>query len=289
MAALASEHLVHDVELVSAVWSGRLDVRMDDPYHFDHPLDHVPGMALLEGLLELVRRSGAADLELATRRAELAITFPAFCELDGPIMLQVVRYPNGEPGVEAALTLLAEQDERVVCEADLTIRLAPAITAARGGDGPRWLTADPALVHRHRRENVFVTGMATRGDTRVVGVRPAAAGHALAMEPGQPYRAEFLVDAARQFLTMICHVEHDRPADTVFVLSGVTANLPCGLQADTYLRWSVAPPGRGRLRLSAELVAGDPDGERCGLVEFDYFAVAPAVYGRLRGDVRAAA
>jgi A-factor biosynthesis hotdog protein len=289
MTALVSEQFVHDVELVSAVWSGRLDVRSDDPYHFDHPLDHVPGMALIGGLLELVRRSGAADLELPARRLGLAIAFPSFCELDAPVMLQAVRIPVGEPGVETALTLLAEQDDRVVCEADLTVRHASAASAQNRGVGGAWLTADQTVVHRHRRENVFVTGMAERDDYRVAGIRPAVAGHALAVEPGAPYRAEFLVDAARQFCTMICHLEHDRPTDTVFVMSAITADLPCWLGTEAYLRWSVAPPGRGQLRLTAGIVAGDPDGAPCGSVEFDYFAVTPAVYRRLRGDVRAAA
>ncbi|MBB4912852.1 AfsA-related hotdog domain-containing protein [Actinophytocola algeriensis] len=123
MTALANE-LVDDVELVSAIWSGRLAVRADDPYHFDHPLDHIPGMALIGGLLELVRRSGAADLDIPNRRLSLSLTFPSFCELDGPVVLQATRIPTGEAGVDTSLSLLAEQGAEVVCEADLTLRVS---------------------------------------------------------------------------------------------------------------------------------------------------------------------
>lgn len=89
MATSGNERLVRDIELVHAVWRGRLQVDLDDPYHFDHPLDHVPGMALLGGLLDLVRRSGAANVELAGDRTVLSIAFPAFRELDGTVGLQV--------------------------------------------------------------------------------------------------------------------------------------------------------------------------------------------------------
>src|SRR5688500_18801444 len=179
MTALANE-LVDDVELVSAIWSGRLAVRADDPYHFDHPLDHIPGMALIGGLLELVRRSGAADLDIPNRRLSLSLTFPSFCELDGPVVLQATRIPTGEAGVDTSLSLLAEQGTEVVCEADLTLRVSTERTTPAVAANTPSLTADQELVHRLRRENVFVTGMSERGERRVAGLRPAPDGHALA-------------------------------------------------------------------------------------------------------------
>jgi hypothetical protein len=286
MTASVNEPLVHDVELVSAVWSGQLDVRLDDPYHFDHPLDHMPRMTLLGGLFELVRRSGAAALELAPRRAVFSALFPAFCELDGMVALQVARFPTRQAEVESTLTLLAEQEDRAVCEAELTVRRSAAVRAE--GADTHWSPADQTLVHRRRQENVFVTELTRRGDALVAGVVPAPPGHPLATEPGEPYRIEFLVDAVRQFGTMICRLEHGRPADTAVVVRSISADLPCGLRSAVYLRWSVTPPGRGRLYFTAEVVAGDPDGEACGSVELEYNVASPAVYRRVRGDARGA-
>lgn len=287
--AKSTELLVTDIEMVHAVWDGRLQVDVDDPYHFDHPVDHLPGMALLCGLLDLVRRSGAASLDLAGDRTVLSIAFPAFCELYGPVGLHVTRTVTEESDVDVRLTMLAEQGKQAVCEADLAVRqgIASAGTSRRV-EPDALLPADSAMVHRWRPENVLVTGMATRDDTRVVTVRPPRPGHALASLPGEPYRVEFLVDAARQFGTMICHVEHERPEDTTFVMNHISVDLPGGLRDEVFLRWQVIPPGRGQLHLAVEVVAGDPDGEACGSVGFEYRAVSPAAYRRLRGEVRAA-
>ncbi|GAB3451551.1 AfsA-related hotdog domain-containing protein [Actinophytocola sediminis] len=280
--------LVRDVDLVSAVWGGRLEVAPEDRYHFDHPLDHVPGMALVGGLLELVRRSGAADLGRTGRRMTLEVTFPAFCELEEQVYLQAVCFPPAESTAEVTLSLLAEQTDRVVCEADLSLSHDPHAAPRRAG--PATLTrlpADPAAVNRRRPENVLVTGLETRGDRRLSLLVPVAATHLLAVEPGRPHLTELLIDAARQFLTMICHLEHGHPDSTRLIMFAINADLPCGLAGDVQLRWSVIPPGRGRQTLTAELVTGDPDGAPCGSVSFEYYAATPAGYRRLRGEVRA--
>jgi hypothetical protein len=265
----------------TGVWSGRLPIELDDPYHFDHPIDHLPGMALVCGLLDLVRRSGAANLESAGQRTTLSIAFPAFCELDETVRLRATR----ESDVDARFALLAQQGKQVVCAADLTVRHGVAADTGSGGTPVAWLPAESAVVHRRRPENVLVTGMATRGDTRVVAVRPPRPGHALA---GNPYRLELLVDAARQFGTMICHVEHERPADSMFVMNSITVDVPSGLRDHVFLRWQVIPPGRGQLHIAVDVVAGDPAGAACGSVGFDYRVASPAAYRRLRGEVRAA-
>ncbi len=275
----------NNVDVPAELWSGRLQLAMDDPYHFDHSLDHVPGMALVGGLLDLVRDSGAADLERADLRMALSVRFPSFCELSRPVDLRAVRPPSREPGVDTALTLVAQQDDRIVCEAVVTFRAMTSADALPAASGVTRLPADPDSVHRKRLVNVLVTGAAVHGDTRVVGLRSVPAGHALApTAPDAPHRAELLVDAARQFCTMMCHVEHHRPASTKFVMLGIEADLPCGLRSDVRLRWLVTPPGRGKLSFTAAILAGDLDGEPCGSVSFDYYAAPPAVYRRLRGE-----
>lgn len=52
---------------------GQLTFGTDDPLHFDHPQDHVPGMVFVEALLQ----------EFHGRSGRLRITFEAFAEL-GP-------------------------------------------------------------------------------------------------------------------------------------------------------------------------------------------------------------
>lgn len=260
--------------------SVKWEVDLNDPYHFDHPLDHVPGMALVGALLGLVRDSAAQDLGAAGHRLRLSVTFPAFCELTTPVHLRAVR-------AGTALTLLAEQAGRVVCAAELSLCRDPVVPPDEPVDVARRLPADPASVNRRRAENVLITGPSAHGDTRVVGLLPIRRPHPLASGPGEPHRPELLVDAARQFGTMICHLEHGRPPSTRFVILGIDADLPCRLRGPVHLRWSAVPAGRGRQRVTIEVLAGDPHGDPCGTVGFEYYAASPAGYRRLRGAVAA--
>ncbi|NEA28219.1 AfsA-related hotdog domain-containing protein, partial [Actinomadura bangladeshensis] len=60
-----------------------LVVDESDPFYFDHPLDHVPGMLLFSGLLELAGR--ADGLRAGGRRPARVVAgldFTRFCELD---------------------------------------------------------------------------------------------------------------------------------------------------------------------------------------------------------------
>ena len=99
---------------------GTSDSRMDrwelvvDPNHpifFDHRLDHVPGMLILEGFRQGVRLlagDGAAQLD------GLSASFRAFADLDRPTLISVQRTP--EPRRFSAECL---QDGRVLASATL--------------------------------------------------------------------------------------------------------------------------------------------------------------------------
>jgi hypothetical protein len=138
-------------------------------------------------------------------------------------------------------------------------------------------------VHRQRQENVLIGNLATDRQGCTVTVRRPPAGHVLAARAGQAIRPEVLIDAARQLGTLICHQEHDVPLDTQLVLLGVEADIPCGLRRRVYLRWRRTPASRGRRSgITLEVMVGDPDGEPCGRIGFDYFSATPATYRRLR-------
>ncbi|GII82698.1 hypothetical protein Ssi03_06880 [Sphaerisporangium siamense] len=277
--------LARDIDLVTGTWSAALAVDPGDPYFFDHPLDHLPGMALVSGLLDLLRATGAGLPERAGSRMALTLALPSFCELDAPVHLEATRLPADASGLPGArkVVLRARQFDRAVCEGEAVFAPAAPVPegTATGPDHPD--QRDGTLVHRHRAENVLVSGMIPDGSTRTVRVRRPADGHPLAAGPGEPARAEVVIDAARQFGTMICHVEHSLADDARLVLLSIEADLPGGVLADLYLRWTWRPPVRGRSRMEIDVVAGDPAGEACGGVGLDYYAASPAVYRRLRG------
>jgi hypothetical protein len=73
-------------------WSATLDLAVDDPYFFDHPLDHVPGMGLLEAMRQaaLAIRHPEPALPLSIQAA-----FTHYVELDIPCL---IRATTGEDG-----------------------------------------------------------------------------------------------------------------------------------------------------------------------------------------------
>src|SRR5437868_2745002 len=68
-------------------WTADLRVDRTDPFFFDHPLDHVPGMLIFWGALDLAR-AGAAGL--ADHRLRTALTFRRICELAPAPALELV-------------------------------------------------------------------------------------------------------------------------------------------------------------------------------------------------------
>ncbi|MBG0831567.1 hypothetical protein HS041_27925 [Planomonospora sp. ID67723] len=291
-----ADGLLRDLDLVTGTWSATLAVDSGDPYFFDHPLDHLPGMALVCGLLDLLRATGTGHPERPGHRMLMSLDLSTFCEQEVPVHLEAIRLPpddtGGLPGGLSGTTrvvMSARQRGQVVCEGEAAFRPAapfeaPGVPAAARHPEP----ARPELVHRHRPENVLIGGMVPYGTTRIAEIRRPPDGHPLAPAPGAPPRAELIIDAARQFGTMICHVEHAVPQDARLILLAIEADLPCELPRDLRLGWTRTAPRRGRSRMHIEVVAGDPGTEPCGSVTLDYYAASPAIYRRLRHAGRTA-
>ncbi|MGQ0838963.1 hypothetical protein [Actinokineospora sp.] len=270
--------LVRDVRRAGATWAGTLAVARQDPYFFDHPLDHLPGMALVCGLLDLVRGADLGRPERPGARMTLSLEFPSFCELGAPVALEAVRRN------ESGATLRASQAGQPVCEGTVDFR-PTATRPARGAPPTTPRRADATQVNRRRQENVLIAQPVIGAEVSSVEIRRPAPGHRLATAPGAPPRAETLLDAARQFGTLVCHLEFGRAPDTTLVLLGVDLDVVCGLTGGIRLTRARTEVPRSRHRSGFDILA---DGEPAGRVDFDYFAAKPAVYRRMRGEVRVA-
>ncbi|EDY61599.2 MULTISPECIES: ScbA/BarX family gamma-butyrolactone biosynthesis protein [Streptomyces] len=101
--------LAADVLLSPAARPGRWRLRVDTahPVFFDHPLDHVPGMLLLEAALQTVRAHGGRERRVPT---SFHATFHQYAELDQPVWTEV----SGEDGTD--VQVIARQGESVVFE-----------------------------------------------------------------------------------------------------------------------------------------------------------------------------
>lgn len=123
--------------------TARLGVPGTHPTIFDHPLDHLPGMALVEaaaqaaGLAVLMEcpdgpragRGGPCDA------AAMSAVFTRFAELDTPVDVTAVLRPDAPPGGPrlrpAAVTLA--QAGYPVAEFELTVRMPAGVPDTVGG------------------------------------------------------------------------------------------------------------------------------------------------------------
>ncbi|MGW4033976.1 ScbA/BarX family gamma-butyrolactone biosynthesis protein [Streptomyces sp. NPDC004838] len=96
-------------------WQLRVDTR--HPVLFDHPVDHVPGMVLLEA----ARQGAAAVLERSTF-LPLGITgsFQRYAELDAPCIVEAHRLPRETPGGAEAVRVTGHQDGSLVFSSIVT-------------------------------------------------------------------------------------------------------------------------------------------------------------------------
>jgi hypothetical protein len=234
-------------------WTADLQVDLKDPFFFDHPLDHVPGMLLACGLLAVARvASGDGPGRAASaRRIALSLAFGSFGETNSPVTLTA---SPGDGPASGTWKVRAAQEDRAVCEGDIALRdegvpaglgssAGPGSGISSGSPGAEPIRAD--LVHRHRAENIVI-GPA-RPDDLVVPVLPLPAGHFLT-RPGAP-AAELLIEAARQFTTMLLIERLGAPGDGQFIWHRLTADLPCAGDAATpkALRAQIQK-GRGQRR-----------------------------------------
>lgn len=258
-----------------------LIVDESDPFYFDHPLDHVPGMLLFSGLLELaVRGDERRARGRRPGRVVAGLDFTRFCELGRGTMLAC----RPVPGDNRAWTVAARQAGEEVCAG--SIAFADDAPAARHGSRRAKAVAAsrraPArLVHRHRPENVLVGEPVRRGRCVVEAavLDPPADG-----SPRPPFRSPVeIVEAGRQFATMLEHEEHGRPMDAALLWVALRLDIPCRVDRDVplLLRWPIASvPGR-RSRCAATL-ADASTGADLGSLTYEAYAVGPEQYTRTR-------
>ncbi|MEU2436631.1 AfsA-related hotdog domain-containing protein [Streptomyces rubradiris] len=259
-----------------------LVVDRENPFFFDHPLDHVPGMLVLSGLLDLVRAGHPAP-SVRAGRMDLSLSFDRFCEHDDDIVLRLHPLDVHEEGA-TGWDLGAQVESDPVCSGRVMLH-EKSPTQLVGVLPPRRRASLPTaqLAHRARPENVFV-GEAWWDEERLLGTaRRAHEGH-----PLDGRTAEQLIEAARQFGTLIGHSGYEQPLDHKYVLRGLRADIPVDFpEGDVFLEWLPMPSDRSRFDIRVRVFRAAPQGvEEVGSVSFDTFIVSPRRYDALRSRSR---
>lgn len=100
-------------------WQLRVDTR--HPVLFDHPVDHVPGMVLLEA----ARQATAAFLGYPCLPVGITSEFARYAELDAPCMIEVCSLPQDMDGRDR-VRVTGRQGDRLVFGSAVTV--VPAAT-----------------------------------------------------------------------------------------------------------------------------------------------------------------
>ncbi len=126
-----------------------LIVDQDHPFFFDHPLDHVPGLLLLEGASQL----GHAICNSHTYIHRLTATFDRFALLNAPVEL------TATIGVDDHGTLVEveiSQDGIHRARVEVVLADAPIHIADRSKENET-SPCRTELLNKHRDENVLIT------------------------------------------------------------------------------------------------------------------------------------
>jgi hypothetical protein len=262
--------------------TARLRVDRGDPFFFDGPLDHVPDLLLVAGLLDLVR--GLSGSGQATDRVSLSLTFPGRCGLEEPTILRVVPHTIALTGQVRGWAVRAVHAGRSVCAGLASPYRTDPPEITQGPAGSPIGAVDRRLVHQARPEHVLI-GQAQRiGSEYRFPVLPPPPGTVLSGRVAGGYRVEALIESGRQLSTMLAHTVAGHPLDTRPRWSTLDADLPWWLpeHAEPALLYHPDPAQDHLMRYRAVLV-GAAAGEFHGTVRYGCAAAGPvARNGRAR-------
>jgi len=177
------------------------------PYFFDHPLDHVPGILMLEGMLQLAEWGAQPPAGQEAYVQSVKLVFQRFCEKNAPVVVNMM--PEANNANRFAGTI--RQNDNVACRFNLGIAYAPASGSATPAEnvGER---PDLKLLHKHLAENVLVTPLFDLPDgLKGCRTHTPPAGHILADGSPHYHSMLYLLETTRQFIMLIAHTIWEVP------------------------------------------------------------------------------
>lgn len=172
-------------------------LRVDEghPYFFDHPLDHVPGILLIEGVLQLMEHAVPALRGDAVFISALNVRFQRYVMKERPVDIELQQ--DGPHGYTARVM----QDEQSMCICRLLVNpgqaAAPghALAPARPCQRQDWL-------HKARAENVLVGDIDPQARVLACPIPPGQF-----FEDGHPrqHSMVYFLEIARQAYMQIAH------------------------------------------------------------------------------------
>lgn len=276
-----------------------LVVDRQDPFFFDHPLDHVPGTLQLFALLDMVRATTGSPLGAeGGSRLRLRVEFPVFCELEGRIRLGCSEVPAGEAdadggGKRRSWRIRAEQNGCASCVGSVEVELdsGPAVRLDQHRDGAAAeqpngnATQIPGnQVHRAKPENIMIGALAGQNGERVEApvLRPAP-GHFLSGSAVDERGPELLIEAVRQFTVGVEYQLSAERGESQMLLSSISGEFSGGIFDRPLRLCAMERHHEARLTSQRIGVLGSGGREVLGTFCVTGRAVSQSVYNRIRG------
>ncbi|MFE4519867.1 AfsA-related hotdog domain-containing protein [Kitasatospora sp. NPDC056783] len=263
---------------------GRLSnliVDQTDPFFFDHPLDHVPGMLLICAMADSIV---AGTDTSAAGRVKAAITFRSMAELGPELELCAGPFEDGR------CTVRITQESTSIADGWVEFSAEQPPESPNGPEGSGHPPAQASLVHRVRPENVMIGDPSVEDDRVTAAVVHPAEGHALSSRRPGVHRTEAVIEAGRQLSTWLTHRTGGWSLDAQVLLGGVAIDLPVGMphSLPLALRWRPVPISASRTEFRFDLIpGGDADGDDhpvFGSLVYTGKILRPEVYARFRAS-----
>ena len=267
----------------------RAQLRVDesDPYFFDHPLDHVPGILMAEGIVQL------ACLDAPGHWVRwLSLKFRRFCEKTAAVEIVLPASAEQLAQVEGVCEGQVLQQGQAVGSFEVALGRPQLL---RRGRAPAVVpVAQRELLHKRHAANVLVGPLAHGAQGPCVALVPPPPEHRFARGAELFHAPLYLLETARQAVMLGAHVTLGIPLGLPMNLLGVTLSLRAPAPRSAALRYRLeAQPLR---QLDAMTLADvravliddtQGDAREIGEVRIRAQVVDEVTYARQRQAVRA--
>ncbi|WP_410211730.1 beta-ketoacyl synthase N-terminal-like domain-containing protein [Aquirhabdus sp.] len=180
-----------------------LHVNENHPYFFDHALDHVPGILLLGGILQLVDQYKADSFAGVTFVKSIDIQFKRYAEKTLPIQITLKKV------TATAYEVSVTQNQNLLCSCNVGVALVMSRLSAHG------ISAKPCqqqhLLHKARPENILVSDILECDSEISVKTCALPPDHYLAQGDSSSLSILYFLEVARQCFMLVAHEKLDIP------------------------------------------------------------------------------
>ena len=216
----AEHRVITHAQRTSQSLHAQLVVNEAHPYFFDHPLDHIPGILLLEGVLQLLELVMPPLSGRVAYIKTLTIKFQHYVQKQGTVDLHIEQGEDPQ-----AFNAKVMQAGKVMCTCVLAMAYSSAFETSPAGEFSATPCRDKALLHKARAENVIVSDMSGVAQGLSVDTVKLPPEHFFQAGDPQHYSMVYFLEVARQCYMQIAHSHLRIPLNTPMNLLALSFTL----------------------------------------------------------------